>query len=384
MISVQQSAFHNSSFNDAITLTSNGNFIQYTSDEYFNKVFKYFVLELIRENQIHNLFSQEDIFKLVNNKINIDKDNIKEQPISIQTLYEDAMNLKNNYLFAYYLSRLSEYRNLSNNKFSSNKYFKYAEYIISLETDISDINWDLPINDIKNTLNLHGIFSEKMHSLTKEFIKNKFILEITSRENIDDINDTYLTNIKKSKFININSVEECSDDSDSVEECSDDSDSVEECCDDSDSVEECCDDSEEECCDDSDSVEECSDDSDSVEECCDDSDIRKKRKFEELVFTIINKSEKNKKFKFEENHIRTEYQRDAKFNKIIIFLLRCSLLYCIISYLTNYKCIIEYTDNKSINDSIEFDKIINYENFSNLNNILKNVKQCSSSYEFLP
>ena len=60
------------------TITGNGNIIQYKSDDYVNKVFKYFVLELIKNNDVNNFLTDYEIFNLAINEVNIHKDNIEE------------------------------------------------------------------------------------------------------------------------------------------------------------------------------------------------------------------------------------------------------------------------------------------------------------------
>ena len=75
--------------------------------------------------------------------------NIKQQLDVVKNLYYDVKKLKNNYMFAYYLSRLSEGRKLNNEYFSYKKYFLYSEYITGLTIDISQINWNQKANIIK-------------------------------------------------------------------------------------------------------------------------------------------------------------------------------------------------------------------------------------------
>ena len=67
-----------------------------------NKVFKYFVLELIKNNDVNNLTDYE-IFNLAD--VTGYKDNIEDQPECIKKLW-NVWKQKNNYLFAYYLSPL--------------------------------------------------------------------------------------------------------------------------------------------------------------------------------------------------------------------------------------------------------------------------------------
>lgn len=169
---------------------------EYKTDEYLNKVFKYFTLELIKENEHTNVLTNKEIENLLDNDLKINKDNLKEQPENIQNLYNDIMSLKENYIFAYFLSRLYEIRISQNKDESANKYIKYFNYIISLKTDFSKLDWS-NYNKIKRLIpNLYNIYGEKMHKITNEYLKNGFIKEVTDKENIDDIIKLYLKNVR--------------------------------------------------------------------------------------------------------------------------------------------------------------------------------------------
>ena len=85
-----------SSNNDVVTVTSDGNIVQYKSDDYVNKVFKYFVLELVKENDETNILSELEMINIINNKLEINEKNINTLPECIKELYEDVMKLKNN------------------------------------------------------------------------------------------------------------------------------------------------------------------------------------------------------------------------------------------------------------------------------------------------
>ena len=316
----------NTAVNDVITVTSNGTLVLYKSDEYVNKVFRYFVLKLIKENDSHNLLTDEKMFNLININANINEENINEQPKSIQNLYEDVMKLKNNYLFAYYLSRLTEYHNTSNNDYSSNKYFKYYKYITGLNKDIETINWNVSMKTVRNTLHLQGIYGYKMHSLTKEFIRKGYVSKVTAYENIDDVIKLYITNIKTmicnikiSKLIQIkedldnlsrfNLKDNCNDDyeDDLLEENDFEYDQIHEWY--------------------------YGNDSDEIDESYYEGDKNKKRKFEELVLSIIYKYEMNKKIKIEDKRREEGYKRVTFFDKIIDGVLCFTVTYCIVSYL---------------------------------------------------
>ena len=60
---------------------------EYKRDEYLNKVFKYFTLQLIKENEHTNVLTNTEIKNLLDNDLKINKDNFKEQSENIQNLY---------------------------------------------------------------------------------------------------------------------------------------------------------------------------------------------------------------------------------------------------------------------------------------------------------
>ena len=134
--------FSTSSNRDVVTVSNNEDIYHYKSDVYVNKVFKYFVYELIKnDNDETNILSEFEMFSLINNKLEITENNIDTQPRCIKNLYEDVMKLKNNYLFAYYLSRLYENRLLDNRLNSAQKYYDFSEYIIGLNVDFETLDW---------------------------------------------------------------------------------------------------------------------------------------------------------------------------------------------------------------------------------------------------
>ena len=400
-----QNITSNTSANDVVTVTSNGTLVQYKSDEYVNKVFRYFVLELVRENDSHNLLTDEEMFNLININANINEENITEQPNCIQNLYEDVMKLKNNYLFAYYLSRLSEYRNSSNDDYSSVKYFKYSEYITALNKDIETINWDVSVETIRDTQYLQGIYGDKMHSLTNEFIRNGYVSEVTARESIDDVIQLYLTNIQtmlcnikiskltqiKEEFDNLTTFN-LNDNCENCDCCGDDN----VCFDDEDYVSD--DDEDYVTGDDSDDDDDHDDEDDDEEDDEDDdeedeiyewyygNDENKKRKFEELVLSIINKYEINKKIKIEDKRIEEEYKRDTFFDKIIAGVLRFTVTYCIVSYLMmNFKYFSGYNSNNlTLNNCTNFVELPNDAMVSdNVSTVYEYMKLGGTNYEFL-
>lgn len=180
-------SFLTSSNNNINKVTSYKYINENKSNDYVNKVFKYFVLELIKENDETKDLSEPDIFNLINNKLEINESNIDTQPECIRNLYEDVMKLKNNYLFAYYLSRLYENRLQDNNLNSAEKYYDFSEYIIGLDVDFKTLDWLSLSNIKKNNKELYNIYGKKMHSITNEFLNKGYIKEITEIENIDDI-----------------------------------------------------------------------------------------------------------------------------------------------------------------------------------------------------
>jgi len=384
----------NTSANDVVTVTSNGRLVQYKSDEYVNKVFRYFVLELVKENDSHNLLTDEEMFNLIIIKANINEENITEQPKCIQNLYEDVMKLKNNYLFAYYLSRLSEFRNSSNDNYSSVKYFKYSEYITGLNKDIETIKWDVSVETIRDTLDLQGIYGDKMHSLTNEFIRKGYVSEVTAHESIDDVIELYLSNIQtvlcnikiskltqiKEEFDNLTTFN-LNDNCENCDCCGDDN----VCFDDEDYVNDEDDEDDDEN-DDEDEDDDENDDNNEIYEWYYGGDENKKRKIEELVLSIINKYEINKKIKIEDKRIEEEYKRDTFFDKIILGVLRFTVTYCIVSYLMmNFKYFSgDNSNNLTLNNCTNFVELPDYDMVSdNVSTVYEYMKLGGTNYEFL-
>jgi hypothetical protein len=190
-----------SSNNNIIKVTSNEYINENKSNDYVNKVFKYFVLELIKENDKTNILSESDMFNLINNKLDINETNIDTHPECIRNLYEDVMKLKNNYLFAYYLSRLYENRLYNNNINNAQKYYDFSEYIIGLNVDFKTLDWSSLSKIKENNKELYNIYGEKMHSITNEFLNTGFIKEITDIENIDNILINKKNNILKEQKV---------------------------------------------------------------------------------------------------------------------------------------------------------------------------------------
>ena len=96
--------FSTASNSDVVTVTNNEDIDDYKSDDYVNKVFKYFVYELIKDdNDETKVLSESDIFKLNKNKLEINESNIDTQPECIRNLYEDEQTKNKYYLRITYL-----------------------------------------------------------------------------------------------------------------------------------------------------------------------------------------------------------------------------------------------------------------------------------------
>ena len=349
--------FSTASNSDVVTVTSDGDLIQYKSDDYVNKVFKYFVFELIKDdNDETKVLSEPDIFKLINNKLEINESNIDTQPECIRNLYEDVMKLKNNYLFAYYLSRLYENRLQDNRLNSAQKYYDFSEYIIGLNVDFETLDWSTLKTIKKKQQNLYNIYGGKMHRVTNEFLNKGYIKEITKIENIDDVLKLYLVNaqtklydIKLSKLIDLqnefNNLDllNVKNDDENDDENHDDN-------------YECC---EEGCCGDMDEYEE-------INEWYYGND-NKKRKFEEVVLDIIKKYENIKRIKLIDEEIERKQKWDKYVNNIIYSVLKFSIIYCFVSYMFMfYNILNDISINTSFNNETNDIDILS-NNLSNIN-----------------
>ena len=287
--------------------------VVYKTDELVNKVFKYFLLQLMKQNDEHKLFKDEEMKDLLDNNMDINDNNINQQLDVVKNLYYDVKKLKNNYMFAYYLSRLSEKRRLDNKHFSSKKYFSYSEYITGLTTDISQINWNQRANIIKENMNLHNIFGYRMHKMTRDFIKYGYISEITSSELIDDVINSEMEIVNDILYINN---EETNEEEENINENEEDSETTEYL----------------------ENENEINDENEIYDWYygTDKSQLydneKKKRKFEEMVCEIIDIYEKNKKIKMEEKRMNDEYKRDSFIGNIIKNLFKFSIVYCLVSH----------------------------------------------------
>ena len=364
------------SYNDVVTVTTNGDIVQYKSDDYVNKVFKYFVLELVKENDETNILSEFEMFSLINNKLEINQKNIDTQPKCIKNLYEDVMKLKNNYLFAYYLSRLYENRLQDNHPNSAQKYYDFSEYIIGLNVDFETLDWSTLKTVKKKQQNLYNIYGEKMHKITNEFLSKDYVSEVTAYEDIDDVLKLYLVNaqtklydIKLSKLISLQNEFNNLDLLNVKNDDENDDENVE--------YDECC---EEGCCGDMDEYDE-------INEWYYGND-NKKRKFEEVVLDIIKKYENNKRIKIMNEEMEKKNKREQFNTDIILALLNISIMYCFISYMVMFYNKLTNTNiNTSFNTS--FNTNINNEtnNIDMLANNLSNIdivnSDCTSTEELV-
>ena len=395
--------FSTSSNRDVVTVSNNEDIDDYKSDDYVNKVFKYFVYELIKnDNDETNILSEFEMFSLINNKLEITENNIETQPRCIKNLYEDVMKLKNNYLFAYYLSRLYENRLLDNRLNSAQKYYDFSEYIIGLNVDFKTLDWSTLKIVKKNHEELYNIYGEKMHRITNEFINKGYIKEITKIENIDEVlklclvnAQTKLHDIKISKLVNLqnefnnldllninnddseyDSHDDSDDDShdDSHDDDSDDDSyyDSDECCEDECCEDECC---EEECCEEMDEYDE-------INQWYYGEDNNKKIKFEELVLNIIQKYEKNNEIKLIDEEIERKHKWDKYVNNIIYNVLKFSIIYCFVSYMFMFYNIITNINNETnheMNNKIDNIDIL----MNNLSNSGIINSACTSTKEFV-
>tara|TARA_B110000305_G_C19392798_1_gene615833 strand:- start:51 stop:1127 length:1077 start_codon:yes stop_codon:yes gene_type:complete len=343
--------FTTASNNDVVTVTSDGDIVQYKSDDYVNKVFKYFVLELVKENDETNILSESDIFNLINNKLEINQKNIDTQPKYIKNLYEDVMKLKNNYLFAYYLSRLYENRLLDNQPNSAQKYYDFSEYIIGLDIDFEKLDWS-SLQEIKeNNEELYDIYGEKMHRITNEFLNNGYIKEITKIENIDDVLKLYFVNVQtklydiklsklidlQNEFNNLDLLNVKNNDENEIVHY---------------------------------------DEYDEINEWYYGNDKNKKRKLEELVLNIIEKYEKNKRIKLINEEIEKINKKETYNTNIILKVLNLTIIYCFVSYMFMFYNNIINTNNDT--------KIFTENLTKNLtNNLTNNDNQCTNTYELI-
>jgi hypothetical protein len=266
----------------------------YKSDEYVNKVFKYFVLELIQDN---SFLSDNEISVLKKKELKIQDSDIKLYPECVKnlydsvmkynnnylfaynSLYEDVMKYKNNYLFAYYLTRLYEHRINENKPHSAQKYFDFSEYIIGLDIDFETLNWSNYEKIKEENDDLYGIYGKKMHKITNEFLRNGNINEVIKNENINEVIQLYIYDYK---FKLYNSVDSYIKSYEPLDE---------------------------------------------VNKWYYGNDETKKRKFHQIIFGIIDKYEKNKKQKIENKRYPN---KKTKIFKLMMELLKFISIYLII------------------------------------------------------
>ena len=152
----------------------------YQTNEYKKKVFQYFVLELLLDDTL----SRSDKLTILNNNFNKIVINTTEP---VKNLYEDFKKNTNNYMFAYYLSRLYEWRLAEKETIRASKYLNFSEYIIGLDKDIKTMDWNNFSKVKKLNPDLYSIYGNTMHSLINEYLKSGYVNKVASKENIDDV-----------------------------------------------------------------------------------------------------------------------------------------------------------------------------------------------------
>lgn len=348
-------------FDNVVMKNIDNNELVYKTDELVNKVFKYFILQLMKQNDEHKLFKDEEMKDLLDNNMDINDNNIKQQLDVVKNLYYDVKKLKNNYMFAYYLSRLSEKRRLDDKHFSYKKYFLYSEYITGLTIDISQINWNKQAYIIKENMNLQNIFGYRMHKITRDFIKYGYISEITNSELIDDVINSEMEIVNDILYINNEETDEEEEDSETTEYLENEN--------------------------------EINDENEIYDWYYgkDESQLydneKKKRKFEEMVYEIIDIYEKNKRIKMEEKKMNDEYKRDSFIGNIIKNLFKFSIVYCLVSHFaivfnTFHKYNMKY-NTMQYNESITNEECLDNE-INNITEMYNMIKLGGTQFSILP
>ena len=85
-------------FDNVVMKNIDNNELVYKTDELVNKVFKYFILQLMKQNDEDQLFKDEEMKNLLDNNIDINDNNINQQLDVVKNLYYDVKKLKNNYM----------------------------------------------------------------------------------------------------------------------------------------------------------------------------------------------------------------------------------------------------------------------------------------------
>lgn len=355
-------------FDNVVMKNIDNNELVYKTDELVNKVFKYFILQLMKQNDEHKLFKDEEMKDLLDNNMDINDNNIKQQLDVVKNLYYDVKKLKNNYMFAYYLSRLSEKRRLDDKHFSYKKYFLYSEYITGLTIDISQINWNKQAYIIKENMNLQNIFGYRMHKITRDFIKYGYISEITNSELIDDVINSEMEIVNDILYINN---EETDEEEENINENEEDSETTEYL----------------------ENENEINDENEIYDWYygTDESQLydneKKKRKFEEMVYEIIDIYEKNKRIKMEEKKMNDEYKRDSFIGNIIKNLFKFSIVYCLVSHFaivfnTFHKYNMKY-NTMQYNESITNEECLDNE-INNITEMYNMIKLGGTQFSILP
>lgn len=297
----------------------------YQTNEYKKKVFYYFVLEL----SLDDTLSRSDKLIILNNDLNKIVKNTTEP---VKNLYEDFKKNTNNYMFAYYLSRLYERRLAEKETIRASKYLNFSEYIIGLDKDIKTMDWTSLKKVKRNNPDLYSVYGDTMHSLINEYLKSGYVNKVTNKENIDDV-------ISKKK----EELKQELDKESEGEQTESDTETLY-------------------------STEE--EEEREVEEWYYDSDQRRKRKFEEQVLDIIIQYEKIKKQRMIENQ---EKQQNS--NGIYNFtrnLLKLYILYCLVIIVAikikNNSSYINYMTQKTFNKFDILDITKTLDDFQIMNN----------------
>lgn len=178
----------------------------YKSSEYIEKIFKY-LLSINKETEINltnkqilELFQSKILIQKISDK-NIDfgykekKYYIYSLPKRIQKLYYNFLYNLDNYILAYYLHRLYMKRLDEGNKLASKFYLEYFHFLVSTDDNIYSFNTN-NIDSIKKKYP-ELKYGPKMNKITIEYIKNNYIKEVVEYEDIDEILEDYLDDIRE-------------------------------------------------------------------------------------------------------------------------------------------------------------------------------------------
>ena len=187
----------------------------YSSPEYIEKILKYF-LSINKETELN--LTNKQILELFKSKIdvgrNIDdygyvkkEDYIYSLPKRIQKIYYNFLHNRENFILAYYLHRLYLKRDEEGHKQASKFYLEYFHFLVSTDDNVYSFNTN-NIDSIKEKYP-ELKYGPKMNEITIEFVKKNYIKEIVEYEDIDEILEDYLDDIREKyqnmKLTDINS-----------------------------------------------------------------------------------------------------------------------------------------------------------------------------------